>query len=222
MVISSAYRRNKKSNKDLSDSIEENKILFREVHHRVKNNFQIISSLLNLQHGIEEDERSKKVLTDAQGRIQSMSLVHELLYRKNEVKRIYFKTYAEELVSSIFKSLTNVSDKIIYNIECQDESFGLEVAVPLGLMLNEAITNSVKYAFTDQDSGQIDIILTKTGAYHYKLIIKDNGKGIPDEFIKGNMETLGIELINILSEQLEGTLKISNENGTKIELDFVV
>ena len=221
MVISSAYRRNKKTNKDLSYSIEENKILYKEVHHRVKNNFQIISSLLNLQHGIEEDERGKKVLTDAQGRIQSMSLVHELLYRKNEVKRIDFKTYTKELVASIFKSLTDVSGNISYTVDCGDETFDLEVAVPLGLMMNEAITNSVKYAFTDQESGKIDIILAKNGI-NYTLIIKDNGKGIPAEYLEGRFETLGIELINILSQQLEGELKISNENGARIEVKFSV
>lgn len=221
MVISSAYRKNRKTNKDLSDSIEENKILFKEVHHRVKNNFQIISSLLNLQHGIEENERGKKVLTDAQGRIQSMSLVHELLYRKNDVKRIEFKAYAEELVSSIFKSLTDVSTNITYNVQCQDESFDLEVAVPIGLMLNEAITNSVKYAFQNQETGHIDIVLTKSGV-NLKLEIKDNGKGIPAQYLEGRSETLGLELMNILSEQLNGQLKISNENGAKIEMFFSV
>ena len=221
MVISSAYRKNRRTNKDLSDSIEENKILFREVHHRVKNNFQIISSLLNLQHGIEENERGKKVLTDAQGRIQSMSLVHELLYRKSDVKRIQFKTYVDELLASIFKSLTDVSGNITYSVQCQDESFDLEVAIPIGLMLNEAITNAVKYAFTDQESGHIDIILNKSGI-KYQLIIQDNGKGIPSEYIDGKFETLGIELINILSEQLDGKLKISNKGGTRIELLFTV
>ena len=220
MVISNAYRRNKKMNKELSDSIEENKVLFKEVHHRVKNNFQIISSLLNLQHGIEENERGKKVLTDAQGRIQSMSLVHEMLYRKSEVKRIDFKSYASELVDSIIKSFTNETVVIDFKVESENESFDLEVAVPLGLILNEAITNAVKYAFTDLQSGLIEIHLKHISADNYSLVIKDNGIGIPEDFINGSKETLGIELINILSEQLGGSVSFKNNSGTEIVIYF--
>ena len=220
MVIANAYRRNKKVNKELSDSIEENKILFKEVHHRVKNNFQIISSLLNLQHGIEEDERGRKVLTDAQGRIQSMSLVHEMLYRKNEVKRISFNTYASELVDSIIKSFTGESVQIEFDIDSNDESFDLEVAVPLGLILNEAITNSVKYAFNELIGGKILIQLKHVSDNNFSLRIKDNGIGIPEEFISGGKETLGIELINILSEQLGGSASFKNAQGTEILIYF--
>ncbi|MEO9531500.1 MAG: histidine kinase dimerization/phosphoacceptor domain -containing protein [Crocinitomicaceae bacterium] len=220
MVISNAYRRNKKMNKELSDSIEENKVLFKEVHHRVKNNFQIISSLLNLQHGIEENERGKKVLTDAQGRIQSMSLVHEMLYRKSEVKRIDFKSYASGLVDSIIKSFTNETVVIDFKVESENESFDLEVAVPLGLILNEAITNAVKYAFTDLQTGLIEIHLKHISADNYSLVIKDNGIGIPEDFINGSKETLGIELINILSEQLGGSVSFKNNSGTEIVIYF--
>lgn len=221
MVISNAYRRNRKTTKDLSDSIAENKILFKEVHHRVKNNFQIISSLLNLQHGIEEDERGKKVLTDAQGRIQSMSLVHEMLYRKNEVKRIHFESYAQELVDSILFSFTQDEGAIDFTMSTTGESFDLEIAVPLGLILNEAITNAVKYAFDeDQDDAHIHIELRKIDMGEFKLIIKDNGNGIPEEFIDGRKETLGVELINILSEQLGGEAQFRNEEGAVIIITF--
>ncbi len=221
MVISNAYRRNKKTNKELSETIEEKQILFREVHHRVKNNFQIISSLLNLQHGIEEDERGKKVLTDAQGRIQSMSLVHEMLYRKNEVKRIHFKTYAEELVTSIVKSVTDENVMITHDIKCQNESFDLAVAIPLGLILNEAITNSVKYAFNELKIGKIEIELEELLKGKFELTIKDNGSGIPEDIINGSRETLGIELVNILAEQLGGSAIFKNENGTEIKVRFI-
>lgn len=220
MVIANAYRKNRKTNRDLSHSIEEKKILFKEVHHRVKNNFQIISSLLNLQHGIEEDEHGKKVLVDAQGRIQSMSLVHEMLYRKNEVKSIDFKSYAEELVGSIVKSIGNNDVKVEYFVQANDETLDLELAIPIGLILNESITNSVKYAFEGKSTGRIDIIFTEPTKNDFVLVIKDNGIGIKDEFINGKMETLGMELISILSEQLGGTLSIDNKDGTRIEVKF--
>ncbi len=220
LVISSAYRRNKRTNVELSESIDENKILFKEVHHRVKNNFQIISSLLNLQHGIEEDERGKKVLTDAQGRIQSMSLVHEMLYRKSDVKKIDFDQYAGELVDSIIKSFTKEDAMIEYSVKDANCSFDLEVAVPLGLILNEAITNAVKYAFNDLKIGKIDISLDQKNENEYQLVIRDNGAGIPEEYINGNKETLGVELINILSEQLGGKANFKNEEGAVITIEF--
>lgn len=220
IVIARGNRRNKKINQELNYSMDEKEILFREVHHRVKNNFQIISSLLNLQQGIEEDSRSKKVLTDAQGRIQSMALVHEMLYRKNEVKKIDFKVYTEELVSSIIHSFASHDTTINYKIEYNHESFDLELTVPLGLILNEAITNSVKYAFVGKEDGEILIQLKPIDQKIQQLVIKDNGIGIPAEYLNGNKETLGIELINILSEQLRGSAKISNNNGTEIIVTF--
>lgn len=220
VVIARGNRRNKRINQELNYSIDEKQILFKEVHHRVKNNFQIISSLLNLQQGIEENERGKKVLTDAQGRIQSMSLVHEMLYRKNEVKRIDFKSYTEELLASIIKLYSNESTKVEFEISCGNESFDLELAVPLGLMLNEAATNTVKYAFEGKTSGKISVILKPADKKNYLLIIKDNGSGIPTEFINGSKETLGIELISILSEQLGGSVQYLNENGTEVRILF--
>lgn len=220
IVIARGNRRSKRINQELSYSIDEKQILFKEVHHRVKNNFQIISSLLNLQQGIEEDRRSKKVLTDAQGRIQSMSLVHEMLYRKNEVKRIDFRSYTEELVSSIVKSFANGVTQVQYVIQCQNESFDLELAVPLGLILNEAVTNSVKYAFEGRETGKIEVSLQPIDAKNYLLLIRDNGKGIPAEFINGSKETLGIELINILSEQLGGSAQFLSADGTEVRVTF--
>ena len=159
-------------------------------------------------------------MTDAQGRIQSMSLVHEMLYRKNEVKRIGFKLYAEELVASIFKSFTDNDGMIKYSVNAKDETFDLEIAVPLGLILNEAITNSVKYAFNELGRGQIDISLDCDNKENNVLVISDNGVGIEDEYINGSKETLGIELINILSEQLGGKAVFSNKSGTELTIYF--
>jgi two-component system, sensor histidine kinase PdtaS len=220
IVIARGNRRNKRINQELSNSIDEKQILFKEVHHRVKNNFQIISSLLNLQQGIEENAHAKKVLVDAQGRIQSMSLVHEMLYRRNEVKQIDFRTYAEELVSSIIRSYSSEKVKVDSVITCSDESFDLELAVPLGLMLNEAVTNSVKYAFTGKSTGKIDISLEQQAGDHYLLVIKDDGIGIPSAIINGDKETLGIELISILSAQLGGSVKFLNGQGTEVRILF--
>ena len=154
------------------------------------------------------------------GEFNPMSLVHEMLYRKSEVKRIDFKSYASELVDSIIKSFTNDNVIIDFNVESENESFDLEVAVPLGLILNEAITNSVKYAFSELQAGLIEIQLKHISGDNYSLVIKDNGIGIPEEFINGSKETLGIELINILSEQLGGSVSFKNNSGTEIVIYF--
>ena len=149
-----------------------------------------------------------------------MSLVHEMLYRKNEAKRIGFREYTEELVASIVKLYSNNKTKITFEIHCGQESFDLELGVPLGLMLNEAVTNSAKYAFVGRESGKIDIYLKQLEKKRYLLQIKDNGIGIPAEFISGGKETLGIELISILSNQLGGTVQFLNENGTEVRIEF--
>ncbi|UKN02634.1 ATP-binding protein [Paracrocinitomix mangrovi] len=220
MVIANAFRRNKRINADLSNSIEENKILFREVHHRVKNNFQIISSLLSLQQGIEEDERGKKVLTDAQGRIQSMSLVHEMLYRKNEVKSIDFADYTNELIGMVIGYYVEDFNQVKFSVDSNVKNMDLELAIPIGLIINEAVTNSIKYAFDSYDEAEINVSFNQNGQGKYHLLITDNGKGIPEEYLNGKIESLGIELISILSEQLGGEAKITNTDGTKIELEF--
>lgn len=222
IVIARGNRRNKKINQELNYSIDEKQVLFREVHHRVKNNFQIISSLLNLQQGIEEDERSKQVLTDAQGRIQSMSLVHEMLYRKNEAKKIDFCAYTHELVSSILSSFKDEKTMIECKIDCGHEYFDLELAVPLGLILNEALTNAVKYAFKNKTSGIIQVSISPLDGKNYLIVVKDNGWGIPDEFLNGGKETLGIELIRILSNQLGGEANFIIDKGTELQVKFEV
>lgn len=219
-MITRAYKRNKRVNEFLSDSIHENEVLFKEVHHRVKNNFQIISSLLNLQQGMEEDEHSKKVLKEAQGRIRSMALVHELLYQKSEVKRIDFKSYATELMNNVLESYAD-GGMIEYEIKSAEHYFDLEVAVPLGLIMNEAVTNAIKYAFNDLKIGKIVIELQDRGEGRFSLLIKDNGVGMPEALIRGERETLGVELIDILSEQLGGSVSFTGGDGTTVKVDFL-
>lgn len=220
LVLWNINRRNKSINLRLLNSIEDKQMLFKEVHHRVKNNFQVISSLLSLQQGSSQNVEEQRALENAQVRVQSMALVHELLYRKNEVKTLDFKEYLEELVKTLFESYTKEGDGISYVVNCEKTYLDLDVAIPLGLLVNEIVTNSLKYAFTETNLGQINITLSKIDENKYSLIIKDNGKGIPQDFIDGSSETLGVELIKILSEQLRGSAKFIVERGTTIEILF--
>ncbi|MBK7128964.1 MAG: sensor histidine kinase [Crocinitomicaceae bacterium] len=213
-------RKNKKVNHALNRTIEDKQILFKEMHHRVKNNFQIMSSLFSLQHMSTDDKGVTKVLGDAQSRIQTMALVHEMLYKKNEVQNILFSAYVTELITSIIHSLNDENKEINFTVKAGNESFDLQIATSLGLILNEAFTNAVKYAFKSRESGQIDISLESLGHQKYRLTIQDNGIGIPEEIINGKRETLGVELIHILSEQLGGHAEIKKMNGTIIVVVF--
>lgn len=217
-IISKAYRKNKVTNTMLVETVEQKEILFKEVHHRVKNNFQVMSSLLNLQSGLEGDERSKLVLESARNRIQSMSLVHEMLYSFDQIKEINFEVYCKELVSGIIKTFEQ-EKKITFTIDCIPYPVDLNKAVPLGLILNESITNSIKYAFGEMDEGHIAVLLSKNKG-KLLLIIKDNGIGLSENSDSDSGGTLGLELIHILGEQLGGTVSIRNNKGAEIRIEF--
>ena len=170
----------RKINKKLKKSINENTVLFKEVHHRVKNNFQIISSLMNLQKMAVDKPEIDSILNETQQRINSMSLVHELLYQYDEVDSIDISNYVQELVSSIEKSYSNANNTIQYHIEMNDIELVLEKAIPLGLILNEAITNAMKHAFIKNEGGDIWIELTEISEGYYQLTVRDNGVGIAE------------------------------------------
>ena len=210
-------KRNRKVNKLLNQSLDDNRILFQEVHHRVKNNFQIISSLLNLQIG--DDTESSGKLNQLRSRVMSMSLVHELLYKTDEANSINFRSYTEGLLSSILEGASVENDAIQSTIRTDDHTFDLDVAIPLGLIMNEAITNSMKYAFpSGYEDARIIISLEKQEEY-YLLQIADNGIGIQAQLEKSS-ESLGHELIEILSEQLEGRFDYLIDKGTTIRVWF--
>ena len=209
--------RQKAENK-IKDSLMEKEILLREIHHRVKNNLQIISSLLNLQTHYVEGEETVNVLKESQGRVKAMSMVHEKLYQSPNLKDINFKNYIEQLVSDLFYSYGVELGSVEKKIHVEDLSMGIDTAIPCGLIINELVTNSLKYAFPD-GKGKIKVEL-EPFQDNIKLIISDNGIGLPDEVSPGNTETLGLQLVNNLVSQLDGTLKIVRSQGTKFTIIF--
>ncbi|MFK8037085.1 MAG: histidine kinase dimerization/phosphoacceptor domain -containing protein [Crocinitomicaceae bacterium] len=213
-------RINYKTNKKLNKTIDEKGILFKEVHHRVKNNFQVISSLMNLQKHTGLYPETDDILTQTQQRISSMALVHELLYQHDEVDEIDIGIYINELVASTRQAYNSEETDITFSINTNNIVLKLEQAIPLGLILNEAVTNSVKHAFNSQKQGKIVINLELVNDGKYFLLIGDNGIGIPESGLENN--TLGLELIDVLTEQINGEKNIFNQNGTKIEIRFSV
>lgn len=200
-------------------SLKEKEHLLKEIHHRVKNNLQIISSLLNLQSDKTTDEAFLSMIKESKNRIMSMALIHEMLYVTKNLSHINIHDYITKLCHSVYQSFhtKNVSIEFEYDV---DESIYFEIdnMIPIGLILNEILSNSFKYAFPDK-KGIIYIHFSKNND-QYTMIAKDNGIGIPDDFKAEESKTLGTQLIFMLAEQLDGTINVLNDKGTKYTLRF--
>lgn len=209
----------KKADDALKESLNEKEVLLREIHHRVKNNMQIISSLLNLQIQFEDFDETVSVLRESQGRIKSMSIVHEKLYRSDSFTKINFKEYVTSLISDIFYSYGVNKGRIKLDLDIEDVRMGFDTAIPLGLIINELVTNSVKYAFPEDQKGKIKIIL-KLKDENYFLTVMDDGVGIPADIKPEKTETLGLQLIISLINQLDGNMELDRSHGTKYKINF--
>ncbi len=198
-------------------SLQEKEQLLKEIHHRVKNNMQIISSLINLQFAGEKDERVLKLVKESQGRIAAMALVHEILYATANFKKIRFSNYIGLLAESLFRSYAPNNHQIDLEIEV-DKSimFEMEKIVPLGLIINEVITNSLKYAFPN-NKGKVSIIMLPCDDNNCELNISDNGIGLPGNFTKENVN-LGMQLIEILAQQIDAEVGRVNNNGLSYQI----
>lgn len=218
LVISTNITEQKMAQKELEESLQEKDVLLREIHHRVKNNMQIISSLLNLQIQHVDGEESVNVLKESQGRVKSMAMIHEKLYQSPSFTNIQFKNYVEKLVSDIFYSYGIKDGNIKPILEIQDLNIGIDTAIPLGLIINELVTNSVKYAFPEGE-GAINIEL-KSKSGELELIVSDNGIGLPISLDIENTKTLGLQLVNSLTHQIDGKIVIQRTQGTEFRIKF--
>jgi PAS domain S-box-containing protein len=204
----------------LKSSLREKEVLIKEIHHRVKNNMQIISSLLNLQKQYVNDEEAVNVLKESQNRVKSMAMIHEKLYKSRNFSEINFADYIRSLVSDLFYSYGVDSNRIRTIIVLDEVMMGLETAIPCGLIVSELVTNTLKYAFPHQEEGEFRIELHAYEDGFYELMISDNGVGIPENFDLDETETLGLQLVKSLVNQLEGTVKLIREGGTMFKIKF--
>ena len=201
-------------------SLQEKEVLIKEVHHRVKNNLQVISSILNLQSTYVTDEKTLDILKESQNRIKSMSFIHESLYRNKDFSNINFKEYVRNLTSNLLVSYSGLSKKITLKQKVDDVFLNLDTAIPLGLIINELMSNALKYAYLKKEKGKLEINVEATEKNKLKMIVSDNGIGIPDKINFRKTESLGLQLVNILVEQLRGTIKLDNTNGAKFTIVF--
>ena len=198
---------------------EEKEVLMREIHHRVKNNLQVVSSLLSLQSNYIRDEQALEAVKDSRNRVQSMALIHQDLYQEKDLTGIDIKDYISKLCDNLFHSYNIQAGKIQLIKELQPMNLDVDVVVPLGLILNELITNSLKYAFPDGKGGTIKIIL-KEEPDRLKLGVYDNGVGsVTTERLKEE-QTFGYKMIRAFLQKLKGEMKVFSEDGTKVDVEI--
>jgi GAF domain-containing protein/CheY-like chemotaxis protein len=203
----------------LANELHQKKVLLKEVHHRVKNNLQVMSSLLRMQFRKTTPEL-KVLIEDYQNRIQSMALIHAQLHNNEDLANINFRDYIADLMANLFQCYVNHSGNIEYKLDVINIFLPLEQSIPVGLIINELISNTLKYAFP-HGSGEINIQLTQTET-QYHLIVADDGIGLPLGLDIANTESLGMQLVHSLTDQLEGTLLCNSDNGTKFQVFFPV
>ncbi|MEA1785015.1 histidine kinase dimerization/phosphoacceptor domain -containing protein [Arenibacter sp. GZD96] len=195
-----------KSKNELEGRIVEKEMLLKEIHHRVKNNLQTVSSLLSLQSRNTEDIHVKNLFKSSQNRVISMAMVHEMLYMREDLTGIEYDSYVKELSEYLVRSVKGVENNVTLHIDIKDIRLGIDTAIPLGLLINETITNSLKYGITGDNSGEIHIALKKGEAQEYVLNIGDNGIGCPEVVNYKTSKSLGLKLIHNLARQLKGSI----------------
>ncbi len=203
-----------------SASLREKEVLLKEVHHRVKNNLQVIASMLNLQAGAITDDYCRVALRDSQNRIRTLALIHEKLYSSRDLAEIPIKDYIRDLTSSLFHSLTAESRSVSLHLDVADILLDIDVAIPVALILNELVSNSLQHGFSTGAEGEISITLKPTSASRFRLTVRDTGDGMPAELDFRNTESLGMQLVCLLTKQLDGSIELDRSDGTLFTIEF--
>ena len=213
----------KLAEEQINAALKEKEILLREIHHRVKNNMQVITSLLRLQSDTIKDQQYADMFRESQERIRSMALIHETLYQSEDFANIDFDGYLWALINNLFISYGINPEIISMKIKTNDLSLALDYAIPCGLIINELVSNCLKHAFPDEREGEIQIVLQEISENEIELTVSDNGMGIPEEFDFGTTESLGLDLVKVLAEhQLGGRIEMKGTGGTRFSIRFMV
>jgi PAS domain S-box-containing protein len=210
----------KKNESLLEASLAEKEILLKEIHHRVKNNLQIISSLIVLQEQYIKDERILHVFKDFQNRIRVMALIHQTLYNSENLNKIHLSKYIKDLVNNLFKVYSADFKQIKFELNIEDIDFNLDNANACGLIINELVSNSLKHAFSENNQGKIVVTLKKIEEDKVLLDVYDNGVGFPDNVDYKNSDSLGLKLISTITKQMDGNISIERNNGTHVKITW--
>jgi len=216
-ILFRVYQKVKTQKALIAKSLKEKDLLLREIHHRVKNNLQLVSSLLTLQGRSIDDLTAQQAINEGKNRVRSMALIHQDLYNKENLVGIGVKEYLEKLTSELFQTYRVDKNRIVFSSDIQNLELDVDTMVPLGLIINELLTNSLKYAFPEDKTGKIDVGLYEEDG-KLKLVIEDNGVGYDQSKVRDN--SFGSTLITALTEQLEGDILTTSDKGTKTIITF--
>jgi two-component sensor histidine kinase len=212
-----------KAEEAIKKSLEEKQILLKEIHHRVKNNLQIICSLFNLQSKYIKNKQVLNILKQSQNRVRSMALIHEILYQSKDFARIDLPQYIKKLINELFIAYRINPNRISIHLKMDKIFISIDKAIPCGLIINELLSNALKYAFPPDfhNKGKIQIELYKKLKIGMKMVVSDNGVGMPEDFNMAESKSLGLHLVCILTEdQLGGKIQLDRKNGTKFSIIF--
>jgi two-component sensor histidine kinase len=210
----------KRAEEHIKASLAEKEVLLKEIHHRVKNNLQVISSLLYLQSKHSRDEATLEMFLESQQRVRSMALVHERLYQTENLARVDCAEYVRDLASYLRHSYGMASGPVKLEVDVANVSLAIDTAVPFGLIVNELTSNALKHAFPHGQGGEVLIQLTEGEDGQCSLVISDNGTGLPNGLDFRNTKSLGLQLVKTLTKQLGGTIELDRGNGTAFSITF--
>ncbi|WP_420602385.1 sensor histidine kinase [Flagellimonas sp.] len=217
-----AHHKLYKSRREIQDRIDEKETLLKEVHHRVKNNLQTVSSLLSLQSRAIADDKISNIIKSSQNRVVSMAMVHEMLYKRDDyLSKIELKPYVKELSDYLVRSVKGNTNNVKVNLDIDDHKLSIDTVIPLGLIINETITNALKYGIVEDQTGEITISLQKISDKRFEMNLGDNGIGYPEDINPTTSKSLGLKLIYNLARQLRGTItRDSEKKGTYYRIEF--
>jgi two-component sensor histidine kinase len=207
-------------NEALATSLREKEVLLQEIHHRVKNNLQVISSLLSLQADHVSDPQAHMILRESQHRVRSMALIHEKLYRSACLAQVDFGDYVHDLAAFLFRSFRSSSQGITLHVDAEPIGLPVDIAMPCGLILNELVSNALKHAFPDDLSGAVTVMLGTTQDRRVNMVVADTGVGFAPGVDFRHTETLGLQLVAMLVEQIDGTFEVDSTAGTRCTIGF--
>lgn len=216
-VIFYQYRKQKRKNEIINKQSAELEVLNKEIHHRVKNNLQVISSMLDLQSQTLTDEKSKAIIKEGIQRVQSMAFIHQNLYQGNSVNSVNMNEYIKMLSNHLFQTYNIRTDKITLHTQIEDLNLHTDTAIPLGMILNELISNALKYAFTEKTTGAVWVVMKKT-ENELLLQVKDNGVGLKKDFNPDNTNSFGYEIIKAFLQKMKARMNVDGSNGTDVQI----